>query len=96
MDKIGLAEAIDALRTELTAAAEAAKGQDLRFQVDKVTVELEVVSERTTQGGAGVKWLVEVGGQRSHSGGHTHRVTVDLIPKTGSGPLYTGDGEIPE
>lgn len=96
VDKISLAEAINALRRELAAASQSAKGQDLRFQVDKVTVELEVVSEKVTQGSAGVKWVVEVGAQRSHSDGHTHRVTVELTPKIGSGRLLTGDSEIPD
>lgn len=92
-----MAEAIEALRVELGAAADAAKGKDLRFEVGRVNVELEVVSERVTQGSGGLKfWVVELGAQRSRSDGRTHRVTVELTPQSGSGPLYTGDSEIPE
>ena len=96
-ERVGLAESINALRAELTQASVASTNQDLRFRVDTVNVELEVTTERVTQGEAGLKfWVVEVGGQHERSTSRTHRVTVSLTPQTPSGSVYTGDERIPE
>jgi len=96
MDKIGLSDAIEALRAELAVAAAAAMKKGLRFRVDKATVELEVVTERTNDGSAGLKfWVVEATGRRSVMRGRSHRVTVSITPLVGDQPLMTADDDVP-
>ena len=54
METVGLADAVEALRDELTAARNLGKGQDLLFEVGPVDVEFSVVVKRTGDGKAGL------------------------------------------
>jgi hypothetical protein len=97
VDRIGLAEALEALRAELGKAAENAAKKGLKFQVNQATVELEVVTERVNEGTLGLKfWVVEAEGGRSVSRGHTHRVSVSLTPLLDDKPLMTADDDVPQ
>jgi Trypsin-co-occurring domain 2 len=98
VENIGLTEAIEALRQELTAAIAAASAKELRFKVGEVSMEFEVGIERVTTGKGGIRfWVLEVGGERSVSTVRTHRLTVPLTPVGGDGnPVMTGEVAIPD
>jgi hypothetical protein len=79
--RIPLASAIRALRAELQAAVRSGDGEELRFALGPVELELQV--EAASQGGgeAGIKfWLVSVGTKAGRSSGMTHTVRLSLTP----------------
>ncbi|MDR2565556.1 MAG: hypothetical protein LBC97_05755 [Bifidobacteriaceae bacterium] len=79
---IELAAAIDGLRRELEAAAEAGKARDLRFEVQAVELELQVAATTAGSGSAGVKWwLIEAGVEGSHEVASTQTVRLTLTPR---------------
>lgn len=94
-DSIPLAEALDSLRGELVYAAERATAHDLRFAVQSVEVELQVV--RTVGGEAsasgGLWQVLTVGGKASYSSAATHKVKLVLTPRPtgGNGDFLVGD-----
>jgi hypothetical protein len=96
VEKIGLSEAIAALRQELQDSM-ASANPDLRFKLGEVVLELELTLERSTTGKGGLKfWVLDAGAERARSKASTHRVTVPLTPLTkDDGPVYTGDKIIP-
>ena len=98
MQRIGLKEALSALRQELSEAILAAPNEWLRFQVDEVTLQFQVEVERTTEGGGGIKfWVVELGGKHAATSTTTHTVTIPLKPvRKDGGPVLTGGDAIPE
>jgi hypothetical protein len=62
---IGLADAIEMLRTEVLRSSAAAKGSGVQFPVSSITVELKVAATRSADGKAGfcVPFVnVELGG----------------------------------
>ena len=90
---LGLADAIEGLRAELTSAIEKGAGQRsrLRFAVTEPVV-LEVLAVTTSEGHGKVGWkVVEVGG--SYTAANTHRITLTLHPRwwDGDKQAYTTD-----
>ncbi|MFJ5994725.1 trypco2 family protein [Streptomyces sp. NPDC092370] len=80
-EPIGLAQAIDSIRTELAQAERDGAGSDWRFTVEQVSVEFSVQFHRAGEGGAGLRLGVveaRLGGAVSHDS--VHRVQVDLKP----------------
>lgn len=78
---IPLASAIRALRTELQAAVRSSEGEELRFALGPVELELQVETASEGEGEAGIKfWLVSVGAKGSRSSGMTHTVRLSLTP----------------
>ena len=78
---IGLDDAIEALRADLTAAMGKAAGKPMQFPVEKMTVELDVVATRSADGKAGFKVpivAVELGGGGGWSRENTQKVTVEF------------------
>jgi hypothetical protein len=74
-----LSDLIDAVRGELRAAAVAAKGSDLQFEVQDVTIEVQVAATGTKGIDGGVKlWALTLGGKVSKSDTATHTVTLIL------------------
>jgi hypothetical protein len=62
---IGLADALDALHAELSAALERAGGQEIRFPVSGIEIELQVGVTRAAEAHGGVRfWVLDVGAQR--------------------------------
>lgn len=92
---VGLADAITALRRELTKAMETGKGDGLRFGLGPV--ELEFLLEVTREGGgeAGVRFgLVTVGVRGDVNKASTHRVKLLLQPQDRQGrPAEIADTE---
>jgi Trypsin-co-occurring domain 2 len=80
--ELGLAEAIDVVRSELHKAQDSGRGADVRFSVGSVQVELVVDLVKTVGGEASVKVLnlLSIGGKGEVSKGETSRVTVVLNP----------------
>lgn len=90
---LGLADAIEGLRAELTSAVDKGGEQRsrLRFAVtEPVVLEVLAVTTRDVSGKVGWK-VVEVGG--SYTAANTHRITVTLSPQwwDGQQQAYTTD-----
>jgi hypothetical protein len=98
LERVGVAEAVGALRVELSEAIAAAAGESLRFRVGEVTVELEVAVERVGGARGGLRfWVIDVGGEVSRTTTRTHRLTVPLTPVAGDGsPVMTGEQSLPD
>ena len=89
MEKIGLQEAIGALRTELSDSIQAATDEDLRFKVGEITLEFQVEVERVAEAKGGLKfWVVDLSGKESVGSKLTHKVIVPLSP------IYKNDGAV--
>ena len=83
---IGLEAAVRALRAELQQAMTAAEGESLRFEVGAVEMEFAVEVTADAEAHAGVKfWVVDVGAKGSTGRTGTHRVTLQLTPRTAGG-----------
>ena len=83
---VGLADAIRALRRELTTAMTAGQGEAIRFELGPVEMEFLLEVRKESEGEAGVRfWVVSLGGKGGLSSGSTHRVTLSLEPKGPSG-----------
>lgn len=81
-----LADAVRALREELSSAMAASTDETLRFEVDTVTMEFVVEVTADTEAHAGVKfWVVDVGAGGGLSRSASHTVTLELTPKTSTG-----------
>jgi hypothetical protein len=79
---LGLADAIDGVRSELRRAQDAGRDSDVRFAVGEVEVEFAVDATRKAGGEASIKVLsvLSIGGRGERSRGETHRVKVTLSP----------------
>jgi Trypsin-co-occurring domain 2 len=97
-DGIPLREALSSLRRELYGAVDSARDEELRFRIESIEVELQIVA--TASGGAtadaGLWQVVRVGGRAGRERSSTHRVKLSLTPsQAGGGDAYVGD-EVPE
>ena len=90
----GLADAVKALRSELSDAMAAGQGEPLQFEVGTVTMAfaVEVTADAEAKGGVRF-WVVELGSAGSVGRHATHTVTLEMTPKTGTGqsPLIADD-----
>lgn len=93
--EVSLSDAIAVVRDELRRAQDAGRGDDVRFSVGSVEVELSVAVERKTGGEVSVKVLnvFSLGGKGERSRGNTNRVTVVLNPLgVGGAPFEVASG----
>lgn len=93
-DGLPLSEALASLRRELKQAIDNAQTEDLRFKVDSVEVELQVVATASGGASAGVNiWhVIQVGGHVDNESAATHRVKLSLSPVLASGAdAYVND-----
>lgn len=86
---IGLADAIDQLRSELAAAIARGEGQELRFKVSDIKVELAVQITRKGSGKGELSFNVlgvggKIGGEGGIDHGTTHRITLSLTVDGGT------------
>jgi hypothetical protein len=92
---IPLAQAIGELRTELAAAIENAVDERLRFRVDAIEVELQLVATTTGKGevGAGLWQVLTAKAAIEHARAATHKVKLVLNVRTDSpnGEALIGD-----
>ncbi|MET9041725.1 trypco2 family protein [Streptomyces sp. NPDC004362] len=91
---IELAEVIRELRSELDQAITHAAGQNLRFEVGPIELEVTVAISREASAGGKVKfWVVEADGQGRASSSTTQLIRLTLEPKlvsTGRPPEVSG------
>lgn len=81
-----LAEAIDALRQELTRALERGRDQPIQFELGPVSMTFEVGVTTSADVEAGVKfWVLSAGGSTGRGSSHTNSITVELTPVTSTG-----------
>lgn len=80
-DPIPLASAIRVLRQQLQDAVREGAGEELRFALGAVELELHVEAAHEGGGDGGIKfWLVSVGAKASRSSGTSHTVRLSLTP----------------
>jgi hypothetical protein len=94
VDGPGVAEAIESLRHELTAALQAGdvRRDRMRFRLEEpVVLELQAVVTKVGEGKLGWK-IIEVGG--SYTAANTHKLTLRLTPEWWDGGQYTTDFRI--
>jgi hypothetical protein len=92
--QLGLADAVRALRSELTTVMREGREEALRFELGPVEMEFLLEVQREAGGEAGVKfWVVNLGGKASVTRGSTHRVTLMLTPRDAAGrsPLISDE-----
>ena len=78
---MGLSAALEGLRAELETAWEQGAARALRFRVSSVTLTLEVVARRESEGGGKIRWwLVEAGGGVSAGAETTQTLVLTLTP----------------
>lgn len=81
MEKIGLVETIDALRTELAEAVAKGNNAEFQFPVAGIQLEFNVTITRDATVDGGIKlWVVSLGGGASAGNATTHKVVVNLEP----------------
>ena len=79
MEKIGLVETIDALRSELAAAVEKAQGQEIQFPIGSVQLEFQVGVTWDAEAKGGVRfWVLEFGASGSYANESVQKVTLNL------------------
>lgn len=79
MEKIGLVETIDALRSELVAAVKKAQGQEIQFPIGSVQLEFQVGVTWDAEAKAGVRfWVLELGASGSYANESVQKVTLNL------------------
>jgi hypothetical protein len=78
---IELAELIGQLRSELTEAMTAGDGEDLRFSLGPVELELTVAVDKEAKPGAKVRfWVVELGAETKLGSSSTQKIKLTLDP----------------
>jgi hypothetical protein len=80
VDWVTLAEAVQALRDELTMAQESGETQDVQFDVGPVEIEMAVVAKRSASAKVGFTFLVPLGADGGIAREETHRIKVTLTP----------------
>ena len=79
---IELADVIADLRDELDAARRRGAGEDLRFELGPVELEVSVAVQKGADGNAKVKfWVVELGADGKVSSTATQRIKLTLNPR---------------
>ena len=97
--EIPIADVVKRLRTELSTAIEAGKGEGLRFEVEDVEVEMQVVVTKSGAGKIGGEggvelWVIgKAGGEVSaeYESSQIQKVKLRLKPKLGEGKSGTVD-----
>jgi Trypsin-co-occurring domain 2 len=92
---IELAQMIQDLRAELHEALAAGLGQELRFELGPIELDMAVMVSREASGGGKVRfWVVEADGAAKLAHASTQRIKLKLEPKlasTGRRPEVFGD-----
>ncbi|MDQ3150272.1 MAG: hypothetical protein M3R63_00605 [Actinomycetota bacterium] len=81
-ERVELAQVISRLRQELSAAMREGEGEDLRFELGPVELELTVAVSREAGPNAKVRfWVVELGADGKVASQATQRITLTLDPR---------------
>lgn len=80
-EDVTVSEAIRMLRAEIDKARKEGDGEQLRFRIPSVEVELTIALKSEVGGKAGVKaWFVELSGNAKRADEMTHKVKLTLQP----------------
>ncbi|GAA4922498.1 hypothetical protein GCM10023237_49290 [Streptomyces coeruleoprunus] len=80
-DAVELADMIAQLREELSRAMAAGEDSDLRFEAERIELELTVGVERSREPGAKVRfWVFDAGATARRATTATQRITLTLQP----------------
>jgi hypothetical protein len=80
-DRVGLTEAIEALRAALVAAWWDGQRRRVRFKVEPVELTMQVGVTRAGKGAAGIHWhVLALGGERSREAVTTQTLKLRLSP----------------
>ena len=98
INKVGLRETLEALRVELSKSILASEGEQIRFEVGDIELEVQFVVEQSKEGKGGLKfWVVEMGGGVTNKDTITHRIKIPLKPfGKDRKPVLTGSDDIPD
>jgi hypothetical protein len=78
---LGLSVALEGLREELEAAWDSGQGKPVRFRVSEVTLTLEAVVSRSSEGGGKIRWwVIEAGGGAKAGTETTQTLVLTLTP----------------
>ncbi len=81
-DGVELGRAVEALGKQLYELTKTVDGEDLRFEVESVEVELKVGVTKGGVGGVTAKfWVLEVEGKGTYEAERTQTVTLTLKPR---------------
>ncbi|MDX3313965.1 trypco2 family protein [Streptomyces sp. NPDC054884] len=85
LENVELTAAVQGLRDQLIASMGAANGQQIRFEVEEISLEFSVELRRDASVKAGFKaWVVASDAQAGVAHNTTHKVSVKLKPKDSS------------
>lgn len=86
------------MRVELSKSILASEGEQIRFEVGEIELEVQFVVEQSKEGKGGLKfWVVEMGGGVTNKDTITHRIKIPLKPIWKDGkPVLTGSDDIPD
>lgn len=80
-DWVDLADAIEALRRDLTDASRAGQNSGVRFRIEPVELTVQVGVTRTGSGSAGVRWhIFTLDGKKSRETSITQTMKLRLVP----------------
>jgi hypothetical protein len=92
MNKIGLSEMVLALRQELLTAQREGEAKDLKFKVEDIDLEVEVMTTKEGSGKGSIKfWVCDAEANASFSQAKTHRLTLRLKPLGKNGDVKISD-----
>ncbi|WP_020560738.1 trypco2 family protein [Thiofilum flexile] len=100
MIKLELSSVLAQLREEIAESQQQAEGQDIRFKVKNIDVELQVAVdwEFSGKGGGKIKfWVVDVNaeGSSKYTRARTHKIRLTLEPTDAKNPDRDGNpGEL--
>ena len=78
---LGLASAVEALRSELEAAWSAGQGRPVRFRASAVTLKVQALARREKDGTGKIRWwLIEAGGGTKAASEATQTLELTLTP----------------
>ena len=78
-NKIGIPDAIAAVRAELARAVEENANEDIQFPVNGVDLEFHVGITRSAEATGGIRlWVIDVGAKGGYQSQSTHTVKVSL------------------
>lgn len=79
--RIGLQEAIAALREELIKSVNASQGELLQFEMGEITMEFQIEVQRSVDAKGGIQfWVVQLGAGRTARDNYVHKVVIPLKP----------------
>jgi hypothetical protein len=100
VERVELAQVLGQLRQELSAAMRAGEGEDLRFELGPVELELTVEVSKEAGPNAKVRfWVMELGAEGKVGSQATQRITLTLDPRrrgVAGKPLISGSEQAGE